>query len=159
MQALPAGGAMVAVAASQHEVEPLLVEGVDIAALNAPGSVVISGDQAAVRLIANRLADRGYRAHELAVSHAFHSSLMEPMLEEFARLASEIVVEQPQIPLISNVTGQLANADYGSAGYWVDHIRRPVRFADSVASLEAMGLTASLKSVQPAGWAQLSSNP
>ncbi|MEK0771738.1 type I polyketide synthase, partial [Mycobacterium ulcerans] len=139
MQALPAGGAMVAVAASQHEVEPLLVEGVDIAALNAPGSVVISGDQAAVRLIANRLADRGYRAHELAVSHAFHSSLMEPMLEEFARLASEIVVEQPQIPLISNVTGQLANADYGSAGYWVDHIRRPVRFADSVASLEAMG--------------------
>ena len=84
MAALPAGGVMVAVAASEAEVAPLLTDGVSLAAVNGPNAVVISGADAAVTAVADRLAQRGRRVHRLAVSHAFHSALMEPMLEEFA---------------------------------------------------------------------------
>ena len=73
---------------AEDEVLPLLGEGVGIAAINAPESVVISGAQAAVSAIADRFAEQGRRVHRLAVSHAFHSPLMEPMLEEFARIAA-----------------------------------------------------------------------
>lgn len=118
MQALPAGGAMVAVAASEDEVEPLLGEGVGIAAINAPESVVISGAQAAANAIADRFAAQGRRVHQLAVSHAFHSPLMEPMLEEFARVAARVQAREPQLGLVSNVTGELAGPDFGSAQYW-----------------------------------------
>ena len=143
MQALPAGGAMVAVGAGEDEVLPLLGEGVGIAAINAPESVVISGAQAAVSAIADRFAAQGRRVHRLAVSHAFHSPLMEPMLEEFARVAARVEAREPQIGLVSNVTGELAGADgdFGSAQYWVDHVRRPVRFADSVRRLQPLGAT------------------
>ena len=143
MQALPAGGAMVAVAAAEHEVLPSLCEGVGIAAINAPESVVISGPQAAVSAIADRFAAQGRRVHRLAVSHAFHSPLMEPMLEEFARIAGRVETREPQIGLVSNVTGELAGSagDFGSARYWVEHVRRPVRFADSVRHLQTQGAT------------------
>jgi polyketide synthase 1/15 len=143
MQALPAGGAMVAVGAGEHEVVPLLGEGVGIAAINAPESVVISGAQTAVSAIAQRLAAQGRRVHRLAVSHAFHSPLMEPMLEEFERVAARVEARKPQIALVSNVTAELAgsDSDFGSAQYWMKHIRRPVRFADSVRHLEAHGAT------------------
>ncbi|KAL80800.1 polyketide synthase Pks15, partial [Mycobacterium tuberculosis MD17749] len=141
MQALPAGGAMVAVAASEDEVEPLLGEGVGIAAINAPESVVISGAQAAANAIADRFAAQGRRVHQLAVSHAFHSPLMEPMLEEFARVAARVQAREPQLGLVSNVTGELAGPDFGSAQYWVDHVRRPVRFADSARHLQTLGAT------------------
>ena len=143
MQALPTVGAMVAVGANEHEVLPLLGEAVGISAINAPESVVISGEQSAVSAIAQRLAAQGRRVHRLAVSHAFHSPLMEPMLEEFARVAARIEVRQPQIAVVSNVTAELAGAgcDFGSAQYWVEHIRRPVRFADSVRHLETHGAT------------------
>jgi polyketide synthase 1/15 len=141
MQALPAGGAMVAVAAGEDEVAPLLGEGVGIAAINAPESVTISGAQAAVSAIADRFAAQGRRVHRLAVSHAFHSPLMEPMLEEFARVAAGVEAREPQIGLVSNVTGELVgpDGDFGSAQYWVDHVRRPVRFADSVRHLQTRG--------------------
>ena len=74
----------------------------------------------------------------LAVSHAFHSALMEPMLEEFAGVAAGVVGE-PQIAVVSNVTGELAGPGYGSARYWVEHVRRPVRFAEGVRFAEALG--------------------
>ena len=143
MQALPAGGAMVAVAAAEDEVMPLLGEGVGIAAINAPKSVVISGAQATASAIAERFAEQGRRVHRLAVSHAFHSPLMEPMLEEFARVAARVQAREPRIGLVSNVTGELAGADsdFGSAQYWVEHVRRPVRFADSVRHLQMAGAT------------------
>jgi polyketide synthase 12 len=139
MQALPQGGVMTAVAASQEEVLPLLVDGVTIAAVNAPGSVVLSGEEAGVTAVADALASKGRRIHQLAVSHAFHSPLMEPMLDEFVRIASDATVGEAQIPVVSNVTGQLAGPGYGSAQYWADHVRRPVRFADSVQLLESLG--------------------
>ncbi len=150
MAALPSGGAMTAVAASEEEVLPLLVDGVDIAAINAPGSVVLSGTEAAVSEVADRFAQQGRRVHRLAVSHAFHSSLMEPMLDEFARIAAGVAVSDPQIPLVSNVTGQLAGTGYGSGDYWVRHVRCPVRFAEGVRSLESAGATGFIE-VGPGG--------
>lgn len=129
------------VAVSEDEVEPLLGEGVGIAAINAPESVVISGAQAAANAIADRFAAQGRRVHQLAVSHAFHSPLMEPMLEEFARVAARVQAREPQLGLVSNVTGELAGPDFGSAQYWVDHVRRPVRFADSARHLQTLGAT------------------
>jgi 4-hydroxyphenylalkanoate synthase len=143
MQALPVGGAMIALGAGEDEVVPLLGERVGIAAVNAPESVVISGAESAVSAIAQRFAAQGRRVHRLAVSHAFHSPLMEPMLEEFAGFAARVEPRQPQIPIVSNVTAELAGSDcdFGSAQYWVNHIRRPVRFADSVRHLQTHGAT------------------
>ncbi|WP_204807497.1 type I polyketide synthase [Mycobacterium riyadhense] len=147
---LPAGGAMVAVTAGEDEVLPFLVDGVDLAAVNAPDAVVISGSEASVGGVADWFSRQGRRAYRLTVSHAFHSSLMEPMLEEFARIAAGVAVSDPQIPLVSNVTGQLAGAGYGSGRYWVEHVRHPVRFADGVRSLESVGATAFVE-VGPGG--------
>jgi acyl transferase domain-containing protein len=139
MAGLPAGGAMVALAAGEDEVAPLLAAGVSIAAVNGPNSVVISGEQAAVGAIAGRLADRGRRVHRLAVSHAFHSPLMEPILEEFGRVVARVSDGRARIPLVANVTGRLASAGYGSAQYWVEHVREPVRFLDGVLLAESLG--------------------
>ena len=139
MAQLPAGGVMVAVTAGEAEVAPLLSQGVGIAAVNGPNSVVLSGAQAAVEVIADRLVSMGRRVHRLAVSHAFHSALMEPMLEQFAHLMAHVEARPPRIMLVSNVSGQLAGSGYGSAQYWVDHVRQPVRFVDAVRAAEAMG--------------------
>jgi acyl transferase domain-containing protein len=139
MAALPDGGAMVAVAADEVEVAPLLGAGVDIAAVNGPNSIVISGAEAAVGAVANRLADLGRRVHPLAVSHAFHSALMEPILLPFAQAVAEIEVAQPRISLVSNVTGRLAETGYGSPQYWVEHVRQPVLFAQGVQTAESLG--------------------
>ena len=139
MARLPTGGAMVAVAASEAEVAPLLTERVSVAAVNGPKSVVISGDGAAVSMLAERLAQQGRRVHRLAVSHAFHSVLMEPIVEEFGRVVAGVSAGQPRIGLVSNVTGQLAGAGYGSPQYWVEHVREPVRFVDGVRLAESLG--------------------
>ncbi|OBK98317.1 polyketide synthase [Mycobacterium asiaticum] len=139
MAALPAGGVMVAVSAAEDEVAPLLADGVAIAAVNGPDAVVVSGPGAAVAAVADRLAARGRRVHRLAVSHAFHSALMEPMLTEFSRSLTGISTGPPRIPLVSNVTGQVAGPGYGSAEYWTDHVRKPVRFADCIEVAESLG--------------------
>jgi acyl transferase domain-containing protein len=139
MAGLPAGGVMVAVAASEAEVIPLLGAGAGIAAINGPDSVVVSGESDAVGAVADRLAASGRRVRRLSVSHAFHSPLMEPMIEDFSAVLAEVSASEPRIPLVSNVTGQLAAHGYGSAAYWVDHVRRPVRFADGVRVAESLG--------------------
>jgi acyl transferase domain-containing protein len=77
--------------------------------------------------------------HRLAVSHAFHSVLVEPMMAEFGRLVADVKAGEPRIGLVSNVTGQLAGADYGSPQYWVEHVRQPVRFADGARLAESLG--------------------
>ena len=142
MAQLPVGGVMVAVTANEAEVAPLLSEGVSIAAVNGPNSVVLSGEQDVVGVIADRLAEKGRRVHRLAVSHAFHSVLMEPMLDEFAHLVAEVEARQPRIRLVSNVSGQLVGPGYGSAQYWVEHVREPVRFFDGVHAAEVLGVAA-----------------
>jgi polyketide synthase 12 len=139
MQALPTGGAMIAVQATEEEVRPLLVPEVGIAAVNGPASVVISGTDDAVIAIADRLRTDGRRVHRLAVSHAFHSPLMGPMIDEFGTVATGLAIGKPTIPIVSNVTGQLAEDDFASAAYWKRHVREAVRFADSVRFVQSGG--------------------
>jgi acyl transferase domain-containing protein/acyl carrier protein len=100
---------------------------------------VLSGGQAAVAAVSDRLAAGGARVHRLAVSHAFHSPLMEPMMGDFAAAAADVSAAEPRVALVSNLTGQLAGPDYGSVGYWVDHVRNPVRFVDGVRLAESLG--------------------
>ncbi|GAA4011771.1 hypothetical protein GCM10022247_37820 [Allokutzneria multivorans] len=139
MQALPSGGAMVAVQASEEEVLPLLVDGVGIAAINGPQSVVVSGDEIAVADIASAFAEQGRKTSRLKVSHAFHSPLMEPMLEEFAAELAGVTFHEPEIPVVSTLTGSVV--ERYSVGYWVRHVREAVRFADGVRTLHERGVT------------------
>lgn len=139
MAGLPAGGVMIAVGAGEDDVAPLLTDGLAIAAVNGPDAVVISGAQAPAAAVADILTRRGRRVHRLTVSHAFHSPLIEPMIDDFAAVAAGVSPSQPRIALVSNVSGQLAGAGYGSANYWVEHVRRPVRFADGVRAAESCG--------------------
>ncbi|WP_343708238.1 type I polyketide synthase [Mycobacterium sp.] len=140
MAALPEGGVMIAVAAAESEVAPFLADGVSIAAVNGPASVVLSGAADAVDAVVDRLARGGRRARRLAVSHAFHSALMEPMIEDFGAAVAAVEPNRPRITLISNVTGRLAGHGYGSPDYWVEHVRRPVRFVDGVELAESLGV-------------------
>ncbi|WIX87425.1 type I polyketide synthase [Amycolatopsis sp. DG1A-15b] len=135
MQALAPGGAMVAVAASEDEVAGLLGEGVELAAVNGPSAVVLSGDEDAVVAAAARMRERGHKTKQLKVSHAFHSARMEPMLAEFAAELAGVTWREPEIPVVSNVTGRLAGpGELTGPGYWAEHVRRPVRFAEGVAA-------------------------
>lgn len=139
MAELSTGGAMIAAAVGEAEVAPLLADGVSLAAVNAPDAVVLSGPEFAVGALAESLAAQGRRVQRLAVSHAFHSALMEPMLEEFRTALAGLNASTPRISLISNVTGEPAGAGYGSAQYWLDHVRKPVRFADGITAAAGLG--------------------
>ncbi|MEU6996657.1 beta-ketoacyl synthase N-terminal-like domain-containing protein, partial [Streptomyces sp. NPDC046465] len=130
MQPLPTGGAMVAVAAGEDEVRALLTDGVDIAAVNGPASVVLSGDETPVLELADTLRAAGRKVKRLAVSHAFHSARMDAMLDEFAAELAAVEWQPANIPVVSNVTGQVVEDDLmRTADYWVEHVRRPVLFA------------------------------
>ncbi|WP_211274711.1 SDR family NAD(P)-dependent oxidoreductase, partial [Streptomyces avermitilis] len=139
MQALPEGGAMVAVEAAEDEL-PDLPEGVSVAAVNGPRSLVLSGDEEPVTALARTFAEQGRRTKQLAVSHAFHSARMEPMLAEFAETLAAVEFRSPRIPVVSNVTGGMAGAEFTTPAYWVRHVREAVRFADGVATVLARGV-------------------
>ncbi|MDX3187236.1 SDR family NAD(P)-dependent oxidoreductase [Streptomyces sp. MN03-5084-2B] len=136
MQALPAGGAMVAIQATEEEVTPYLTDAVSIAALNGPESTVVSGASEAVEAVVAHFADR--KTKRLTVSHAFHSPLMDPMLDEFRRVAEGLSYGRPRIPIVSNTTGE--SVTEFDAGHWVRHVRGAVRFLDGVRTLEASGV-------------------
>ncbi|MFC8131974.1 SDR family NAD(P)-dependent oxidoreductase [Streptomyces sp. NPDC057302] len=138
MQALPTGGAMVAIQATEAEVASDLPETVGVAAVNGPTSVVVSGATADVEAVAERWREAGRKVSRLKVSHAFHSLLMDPMLDDFRRVLEEVSYEAPAIPIVSTLTGRQASAqELGSAEYWVRHVRESVRFADAVADMGA----------------------
>ncbi|MFJ6130404.1 type I polyketide synthase [Streptomyces griseoviridis] len=143
MQALPPGGTMAAIQVGEVEVLPLLTDDVGIAAINGPSSVVVSGTEAEVERIRERFASEGRKTRRLNVSHAFHSPLMEPMLAEFRQVAEGLSYNSPSIPVLSNVTGELAGPF--TAEHWVRHVREAVRFADGVRWLEAKGVTTFLE--------------
>ncbi|MGK5534340.1 acyltransferase domain-containing protein, partial [Streptomyces sp. URMC 129] len=149
MGALPPGGVMVAVQAAQADVLPLL-EGfedrVSIAAVNGPASVVVSGEEQAVAEVT-----AGWSTKRLAVSHAFHSPLMEPMLAAFRAELESVSFGVPSIPLVSTVTGRLVSAgELADPSYWLRQVREPVRFADAVESLAEEGVSAFVE-VGPGG--------
>ncbi|MFI1711355.1 type I polyketide synthase, partial [Streptomyces griseoruber] len=146
MQALPAGGAMVALQASEEEVLPLLGETVGIAAVNGPQAVVVSGAAEAVEEIADHFRGQGRKVTALRVSHAFHSPLMEPMLAAFREVAESLTYERPKLPVVSTVTGEIASAEeLMSPDHWVQHVRRTVRYADAVRALADRNVTRSLE--------------
>jgi polyketide synthase 12 len=122
------------------------LEGLDgrvvVAAVNGPCSVVFSGDEDAVLELAGVWEGEGRSVKRLRVSHAFHSPRMDGMLEEFARVTESIEYHEPRIPIVSNVTGRVAEAgELSSAGYWVRHVREPVRFLDGMRCLGEQGVS------------------
>ncbi|WP_433655215.1 type I polyketide synthase [Nocardia sp. CA-128927] len=142
MQALPAGGAMVVIHAAAEDVESMLTNcahQVSIAAVNGPFSTVISGAEDAVSVVAAQCAAEQIRVKRLRVSHAFHSPRMEPMIAEFRRVAETVTLHSPDIPVISNLTGEPLSAKEISADYWVRHIRGTVRFMAGMRWLHGAG--------------------
>ncbi|TDV56120.1 type I polyketide synthase [Actinophytocola oryzae] len=149
MQALPSGGAMLAVAASEDEVLPTIAgqeSRVSLAAINGPTSVVLSGEEDAVEELATTWQERGRKVKRLRVSHAFHSPLMDGMLAEFAAVLAQVTFGEPAIPVVSNLTGRLATAEeIGTPEYWVRHVRETVRFADAITVLREENVTTFLE--------------
>jgi malonyl CoA-acyl carrier protein transacylase len=142
MQALPQDGAMSAVMASVEQLEPLLQpyrQTVSIAAINSSQNTVISGAKTAIQAIAEILASQEVKVTPLAVSHAFHSPLMQPMIAEFAEVAAQVTYATPQIPIVSNVSGTIATEAIATPEYWCKHVLQPVRFAASMETLHQYG--------------------
>nr|APD71855.1 type I polyketide synthase 3 [Streptomyces sp.] len=139
----PADGAMAALQATEEELRPLLDRagpGVDIAAVNGPRSVVVSGDGDAVRSVAAQLEQEGRRTRLLRVSHAFHSPHMDAMLDAFRETAEDITYHPARLPVVSNVTGRLTeDGELTTPAYWVRHVREAVRFGDGIQALYAAG--------------------
>ncbi|MGW5506012.1 beta-ketoacyl synthase N-terminal-like domain-containing protein [Streptomyces rochei] len=151
MQELPAGGAMVAVQANEAEVVDRLTGALSVAAVNGPDSVVIAGPEAEVTALADEFTAEGRKTQRLSVSHAFHSALMEPMLDAFRQVAETLEYAEPRIPVVSNVTGTVAEPGrLTTPAYWVDHVRATVRFADGVRALADAGADAFLE-IGPGG--------
>lgn len=143
MDALPEAGAMLAVFAAEADVTMLLAphaDDISVAAINAPDEVVVSGARPALERFARDLAERGTEHRWLVVAQAGHSRLLDPMLDEFQQVAASVQSRAPRIPLISCTTAKpVTGAEIASPGYWRRHLREPVRFADAVAQLHAMG--------------------
>ncbi|WP_344609532.1 type I polyketide synthase, partial [Streptomyces glaucus] len=141
MDALPPGGAMAAVRAREEDVRPLLGDAVAVAAVNAPDAVVLSGEESALDAVLARLDAE--RVTRLRVSHAFHSPLMEPMLDAFRAVLDRITFHPPALTVVTGLTGRpAADGDLTTPGYWVRQVRETVRFADCVTALRDAGVGA-----------------
>jgi acyl transferase domain-containing protein len=148
MQALPAGGAMAAVRAAPDRVLHAIAafpHSVALAAENGPESVVVSGAAADVERVLARLRDDGIECRPLAVSHAFHSPLLEPALDALQAAAAAVTLLPPTRRLVSNVSGAPAGDEVCSPEYWRRHARQPVRFARGIAALQELGCDAFLE--------------
>ncbi|MDE3155804.1 MAG: LLM class flavin-dependent oxidoreductase [Acidobacteriota bacterium] len=143
MQALPAGGGMLAVSAGEAAVRQVLDgrRDVALAAINAPDETVLSGSADALDALAEAFAHQGVRTQRLVVSHAFHSPLMAPMVDAFSQTLAGTTFARPATALVSNLTGRLVGAEIASPEYWRRHVLEPVRFAEGIETLEAEGCT------------------
>jgi acyl transferase domain-containing protein len=134
MQAQPPG-AMLSVALDPDRLAPYLGGQLDLAAVNAPQSCVISGPTEAVAALEKQLAGAGHKCRPLHTSHAFHSSMMQPVLGEFTAAFAAVALAAPRIPFVSNVTGAwITAAEATDPAYWVRQLRQAVRFADGAAA-------------------------
>ncbi|MFF2213283.1 type I polyketide synthase [Streptomyces antibioticus] len=149
MQALPEGGAMAALQATEDEAAPLIASAdgrVSVAAVNGPASVVVSGDADDVRRIADAWRETGRRTKLLTVSHAFHSPHMDAALADFRAVAETVAFSEPRVPVVSNLTGRLAApGELTDPEYWVRHIREAVRYHDGVRAVRDLGVSAFLE--------------
>ncbi|MEM9271693.1 MAG: hybrid fatty acyl-AMP ligase/type I polyketide synthase [Cyanobacteria bacterium P01_F01_bin.143] len=139
MQALPNNGGMFAVLADEHKVTQIIEpyqEKAVIAAINGGQNIVISGENEVLEQVVGKLDSQGITYKQLTVSHAFHSPLMQPILADFTQVAQTIEYQQPQINLISNVTGDLINDEVAKPEYWVNHVMAPVKFAQGIKCLQ-----------------------
>ncbi len=135
MQSLPAG-AMLAIALPEKDVLALLDNELSLAVVNSPTQCVVAGPSPAIHKLESRLAEEQIDCQRLRTSHAFHSEMMESILEEFTKAAATIKLNPPQVPFISNVTGTWIQAtDATDPHYWANHLRNTVRFADGIAEL------------------------
>jgi amino acid adenylation domain-containing protein len=135
MQRMPEG-AMLSVALAETEIAPLLAEGLSLAAVNAPSSCVVSGEIEAVGALAEALKEKGIQCRQLHTSHAFHSAMMDPVLEEFKQAVEKISLHKPAVPYISNITGHWVTAgQVTDPAYWANHLRSTVRFAKGIETL------------------------
>ncbi|AFZ33823.1 Phenylalanine racemase (ATP-hydrolyzing), Mycocerosate synthase [Stanieria cyanosphaera PCC 7437] len=142
MQKLPQNGIMVSILATEEVVKKALVgfeTEISIAAINGNHSIVISGKKSAIETVISKLEAEGIKTKQLNVSHAFHSSLMQPILTEFERFAREINYTSPQINLISNLTGKIATSEIATSEYWCAHILQTVQFTKSIETLNQAG--------------------
>ncbi|MFC8449583.1 SDR family NAD(P)-dependent oxidoreductase [Kitasatospora sp. NPDC057223] len=139
-------GAMLAVLATEEQVLGWTQGlGLDLAAVNGPAATVVAGEPAAIDALAERLKEQGVRARRLAVSHAFHSRLLDPAVEGLADALAPLEFRAPQLPVISNVTGRPAGDDTYDAAYWCRHARQPVRFHDGARQLAELGVDVCLE--------------
>ena len=150
MQSLPVNdGKMAAIMAPESDVRAVLAEYKDalsIAGINGPENVVIAGDAEAVVEVSELFSTRGVNTKVLEVSHAFHSSKMDPILDAFEKVAAQVTLSKPDIPLISNVSGRVITAEeVQNPSYWAQHIRKPVEFRAGMQTLKALGFNAFLE--------------
>lgn len=135
MQEMPVG-AMLSIPITEEELLPLLNHDISLAAVNAPEICVVSGSYRAIDTFDQMMKEKGYKCTRLHTSHAFHSKMMEPMLEEFQKRFDPVKLNPPTIPYISNVTGKwITNEEAANPGYWVTHLRKTVRFYDGLKEL------------------------
>ena len=135
MQALPSGS-MLAVPLSEKELKPLLGKTLALAAINGSSACVVSGPTEAVEALENQLASQGVECRCLHTSHAFHSQMMEPVLESFTQRVKQVSLKPPQIPYISNLTGTwITPEEATSPSYWATHLRQTVRMASGLQEL------------------------
>lgn len=142
MQSLPPNGAMVSVLATEGQVREIIApwgSQVTIAAFNSPESFVLSGKREAIASLLDDFEAQGIKATQLKVFHGFHSPLMEPMLAEFGEIAATVDYHQPQLPLIANLSGEVAAAEIATPQYWCRHIRQPVQFQAGMTALQQLG--------------------
>jgi acyl transferase domain-containing protein len=146
MQSARTDGAMAAIRASEDEVRLTLTDGVCIAALNTPDSTVVAGDRSQVSTLVEQWKQRGRKAKLLNVSHAFHSHHMDGVLDQFHQIAATLTYHLPRLPIVSNVTGRLADPEQlRQPTYWTRQIREAVRFRDCITTLRGTGVTTYLE--------------
>jgi acyl transferase domain-containing protein len=135
MQQMPPG-AMIGIPLGEAQLVPLLNHELALAAINSPSSCVVSGPRQAVAAFREKLQQMGHNSRLLHTSHAFHSQMMDPIMDKFREAVKTVTLNPPKIPYISNVTGTWVNKEeIVKPGYWSQHLREPVRFTHGVKEL------------------------